>query len=147
LLLVAANDVWDGVLRSAQALETSDIVLGQSARMTASEEARLAGLAWERLTTPRPQLTLEVRSPSGGKEYVFYLGPHAPRLTLKEIDLLHSLWLNFSGRVSPLELHHHDIVHFALIEIEREMADGKQDEVMERLRQHLREIQAKRGEQ
>jgi amino acid transporter len=147
LVLVAANDVWDGVLRSAQALESSDIVLGQSARMPAVEEARLAGLAWERLPAPRPQLTLEVRSPSGGKEYVSYLGPHAPRLTRKEIDLLHSIWLNFSNQVSPLELHHHDIVHFALNEIEKEIAEGKHDEVLERLQRHLREIETLRGEQ
>ncbi|HEV2383078.1 MAG TPA: APC family permease [Terriglobia bacterium] len=147
LVLVAANDVWDGVLRSAQALESSDIVLGQSARMPAVEEARLAGLAWERLPAPRPQLTLEVRSPSGGKEYVSYLGPHAPRLTRKEIDLLHSIWLSFSTQVSPLELHHHDIVHFALNEIEKEIAEGKHDEVLERLQRHLHEIETLRGEQ
>jgi len=146
LMLVAANEIWDGVLRSAQALESSDIVLGQSARMPAAEEARTAGLAWERLPAPRPQLTLEVRSPSGGKEYVSYLGPHAPRLTRKEIDLLHSIWLDFSNQLSPLELHHHDIVHFALNELEKEIADGRKDEVTERLRQHLREIQERRLE-
>ncbi len=33
-------------------------------------------------------MTLEIYSP-GGQEHVFYLGPHAPHLTPKEIDLLH----------------------------------------------------------
>jgi amino acid transporter len=145
LALVAANDVWDAVLRSAQALCSSDIVLGLSPRMSAAEEARLAGLAWERLPEPRPQLTLEVRSPHGGKEYVSYLGPHAPRLTPKEIDLLHSIWLDFSNEVVPLELHHHDIVHFALTELEKEVSDGHRLEVVERLRKHLREIRSGRA--
>jgi len=140
LVLVAANDVWDGILRSAQALESSDIVLGTSPRMPAAEEARLAGLAWERLAVPRPQLTLEIRTPGGGKEYVSYLGPHAPRLTRKEIDLLHSIWLDFSNEVCPLELHHHDIIHFALDELEKEIYDGKKREVIDRLCQHLRQI-------
>jgi amino acid transporter len=145
LALVAATDVWDAVLRSAQALCSSDIVLGLSGRTSAAEEARLAGLAWERLPQPRPQLTLEVRSPGGGKEYVSYLGPHAPRLTPKEIDLLHSIWLDFSNEVVPLELHHHDIVHFALAELEKELDEGKRVEVLERLRQHLVEIEARRA--
>src|SRR5215469_13973931 len=144
LVLVAATDIWDAVLRSAQALESSDIILGLSPKTPAAEEARLAGLAWERLPTPRPQLTVEVRSPDGGKEYVSYLGPHAPRLTKKEIDLLHSIWLDFSNEVQPLELHHHDIVHFALFELEKELADGKKNEVMGRLRQHLLEIRLQR---
>jgi amino acid transporter len=144
LVLVAATDVWDAVLRSAQALESSDIVLGLSGKMTAAEEARLAGLAWERLLSPRPQLTLEVRSPGRGKEYVSYLGPHAPRLTQKEIDLLHSIWLDFSNEVG-CELHHHDIVHFALEELQKEIAEGKRPEVLGRLQDHLREIRLRQA--
>ena len=144
LALVAGNEVWDAVLRSAQALESSTIVTGLSAKMPAVEESRLAGLAWERLPEPRPELALEIHSP-GGQEWISYLGPHAPRLTPKEIDLLHSIWLNFSEEVCPLELHHHDIVHFALTELHREIADGKQAEVLQRLQQHLLDIQSRRS--
>ena len=78
------------------------------------------------------------------QEQVFYLGPHAPRLTPKEIDLLHKVWLEFSDRLPGKEIHHHDIVHFALTEVEREMADGSTDEVLNRLREHLREIESRR---
>jgi len=144
LSLVAANDVWDGILRSAQSLQSSTLVLGLSAKMPADEEARLAGLAWERLPQPRPQLILEIHSP-GGQEWIRYLGPHAPRLTAKEIDLLHSIWLDFSNEISPVELHHHDIVHFALAELEREMDEGKRREILGRLREHLEEIQPRRA--
>jgi hypothetical protein len=41
-------------------------------------------------------------------------------------------------------VHHHDVVHFALTEVEREMAQGEVDAVVERLRQHLHDIQGRR---
>ena len=43
--------------------------------------------------------TLELFTPSG-QEQIFYLGPHAPRLTPKEIDLLHKLWLESSEQAA-----------------------------------------------
>ncbi|HME00996.1 MAG TPA: APC family permease [Terriglobia bacterium] len=145
LAMVAANDVWDGILRTAQSLESATVVLGSSSKMPASEESRLAGLSWERLPDPKPHLTVEVRSP-GGQESIYYLGPHAPHLTPAEIDLLHQIWLRFSTELGPEgELHHHDVVHFALEELRHEMQNGTEPEVLERLRQHLREIEAKRA--
>ncbi len=58
--------------------------------------------------------------------------------------MLHKVWLEFSDRLPGKEIHHHDIVHFALTEVEREMADGSTDEVLNRLREHLREIENRR---
>ena len=145
LVVIAANDVWDGILRSAQSLQASILVLGLSPRLPVTEEARLAGDAWERLAEPKPQLTLEIYSP-GGQESVFYMGPHSPRLTPKEIDLLHSIWLKLGNELGSEELHHHDVVHFALDELEREIKDGtaSHEEVLARLRQHLQDIKANR---
>ena len=82
-------------------------------------------MAWERMPEPRPRLTLEIFTPSG-QEQVFYLGPHAPRLTPKEIDLLHKIWLDVGDRLPDKEIHHHDIVHFALSEIERGIRERRQ---------------------
>jgi hypothetical protein len=104
--------------------------------MSINRQARMVGLAWERLMLRRIQLILEIISRLG-KKYVFYLGPHPPRLTPREIELLHKLWLEFSQRLDDQELHHHDVVYFALKELEREIAEGKSDTVLERLRQHL----------
>ena len=143
LAMVAANDVWDAILRAAQSLESSAVVLGLSAKMAITEEARRAGVAWERLPEPKPRVTLEIFTPTG-QEGIFFLGPHAPHLTPKEIDLLHGLWLRFSDELAPEELHHHDIVHFALNELKQELAEGKDDEVRERLRKHLEEIKSRR---
>jgi amino acid transporter len=143
LAMVAATDVWDAILRAAQSLESSTVVLGLSAKMAITEEARRAGVAWERLPEEKPRVTLEIFTPTG-QEGIFFLGPHAPHLTPKEIDLLHGLWLRFSDELAPEELHHHDIVHFALNELKQGLTYGKDDEVRERLRKHLEEIKARR---
>jgi amino acid transporter len=143
LAVVAATDFWDGTLRAAQSLESATVALGLSPKMPASEEARLAGDAWERLPNPKPHLTLEIFSPTG-QANIFYLGPHSPHLTDKEIDLLHGIWLDFSAELAPQELHHHDIVHFALDELVREMTSGKREEIKERLKKHLEEIREHR---
>jgi amino acid transporter len=143
LAVAAATEKWDAILRSAQSLKSSTVVLGPSPTKTVTEEARTAGLAWERLPDPKPQLILEILFPSG-QEHIFYLGPHAPRLTAKEIDLLHNIWLELSNDVAPEEIHHHDVVHFALNELRQELNDGDRGEVIRRLRLHLQEIKSHR---
>jgi amino acid transporter len=143
LAVAAANDLWEGILRTAANLESSTVVVGSSAKMPTTEQAHQVGLAWERMAEPRPRVTLEIFTPTG-QEQVFYLGPHAPRLTPKEVDLLHKLWLELSDNLPSDEIHHHDIVHFALDEVEREIAQGQGDDVLNRLRDHLRKIQSSR---
>jgi amino acid transporter len=143
LAVVAANDLWEGVLRTADNLQSSTVVAGSSSKMDLQEQAREIGFAWERMGEPRPRVTLEILTPQG-QEQIFYLGPHAPRLTPKEIDLLHRVWLELSDPLPGEEVHHHDIVHFALAEVEREMSEGHTPAVLERLREHLNEIKSRR---
>ncbi len=146
LAVAGATEKWDAILRSAQSLQSSVVVLGASPNRPLTEEARVAGLAWERLDDPKPQLTLAVYTPTG-QEQVFYLGPHAPHLTPKEVDLLHGIWLELSNDVAPEEIHHHDVVHFALEELRKELSDSQRQEVVGRLRQHLQEIKDRRAPQ
>ncbi len=146
LAVAGATEKWDAILRSAQSLQSSVVVLGASPNRPLTEEARIAGLAWERLTDPKPQLTLAVYTPTG-QEQVFYLGPHAPHLTPKEVDLLHGIWLELSNDVAPEEIHHHDVVHFALEELRGELRSSQRQEVVDRLRQHLKEIKDRRAPQ
>jgi amino acid transporter len=143
LAVAAATEKWDAILRAAQSLKSSTVVLGPSPTKPVTEEARTAGLAWERLPNPKPQLTLEILFPSG-QEHIFYLGPHVPRLTPKEVDLLHSIWLELSNDVAPEEIHHHDVVHFALDELRQELNDHDREEVIRRIRVHLQEIKERR---
>jgi len=143
LAVAAANDLWEGILRTAMNLQSSTVVAGSSAKWTVTEQAREIGQAWEHMPEPRPNVTLEIFTPTG-QEQIFYLGPHAPRLSPKEIDLLHKLWLDFSQRLPNEELHHHDIVHFALDEVARELGEEQDAGVVERLRDHLNSIKDRR---
>jgi amino acid transporter len=143
LAVASANDLWDGILRAAVNLQSAAIVAGSSAKQSINEQAREIGLTWERMPEPRPQVALEIFTPAG-QEQIFYLGPHAPRLTPKEIDLLHKIWLTLSEKLKHEELHHHDIVHFALDELERELDMGQEHDVVERLRKHLTQIKDQR---
>jgi hypothetical protein len=143
LAVAAATDKWEAILRAAQSLQSSAVALGASPNTTVVEDARIAGLAWERLTDPKPQLALQFYFPSG-QDQIFYLGPHAPHLTPKEIDLLHGLWLDLSSEVAPEEIHHHDVVHFALEELQHDMANSQRSKVIDRCREHLETIRNRR---
>ena len=136
LAVVAANDLWDGILRAAASLQSSTIVVGHSAKEATEEQARQVGEAWEKLGDQKPQFNLEIHLPNGDKIYKV-LGPHAPNLTANEVHLLHRLWLRFSEVLAREELHHHDVVHFALEEVQKEIDEGQEDAVVGRLRAHL----------
>jgi amino acid transporter len=142
LAVVATNELWDGILRAGASLESSTIVIGRSAKDSTEEQARQIGDAWENLGDPKPQFNLEIHLPNGDKIYKV-LGPHAPNLTANEVNLLHRLWLRFSDTVAPQELHHHDVVHFALEEVQQELENGQEDAVVGRLRAHLQSNQKK----
>ena len=72
LAVVAANDMWDGILRAAVNLQSSTIVLGRSTKMSVAEQARQFGLAWEKLPDPRPPFNLEIFTPGGSTNFSFW---------------------------------------------------------------------------
>ena len=143
LAVVASNDLWEGILRAGASLQSSTIVIGRSAKDNTEEQARQIGDAWEKLGDIKPQFNLEIHLPNGDKIYKV-LGPHAPNLTANEVNLLHRMWLRFSDVLAPQELHHHDVVHFALEEVKKEIEEGQEDAVVKRLRAHLEGNQSKK---
>ena len=92
----------------------------------------------------RPVRIVVALAPGGQREF-FLLGPHAPNLTSNEVRLVHRLWLRFSDLVAPDELHHHDIVHFALDEVLNELHEGKEADVVARLKRHVDRNKAARN--
>ena len=58
--------------------------------------------------------------------------------------LLHGIWLELSNEVAPEELHHHDVVHIALEELSRNIVNGRREEIIGALRQHLADIRTRR---
>ena len=136
LLVVPATDVFDSIIVTAQRLESSRIVCGVSNKLSADEQAKLTGDAWERLPEPKPRLVMEIRLPNGvSREY--YLGPHTPRLRNQDLDLLHHLWLQITSDPRFAGAHHYHIVAVALEELEQELRSGKKAEVLDKLWQEL----------
>jgi len=136
LLVVPTTDVFDGIVGTAQRLESSRIVCGLSNKLSPDEQAKLTGDAWERLPEPKPRLVMEVRLPNGmSREY--YLGPHLPRLRNQDLELLHHLWLEVTSDPKFAGAHHYHVIAVALQEMEREMRSGKRAEVLELLWQEL----------
>jgi hypothetical protein len=60
---------------------------------------------------------------------------------------LHGIWLELSQDVAPEEIHHHDVIHFALEELRGELKNSGKEQVVERMRGHLHDIKTRRVEQ
>jgi hypothetical protein len=88
------------------------------------------GEAWEQLPKkPERQVCFRVIDPSGEIQD-FNLGAHAPRLTEREIDLIHRLWLDMTHDAGGEDLHHKDVVTIALSRLERDLKGVKRGEVL-----------------
>jgi amino acid transporter len=121
LVVVPATNIFDAVAQTALRLDSAVVVAGLSSKMTALEQARELGRAWERLPEkPRRQVAFKVIEP-GGIEHVVYLGAHAPHLTEDDINLIHKLWVKVSSIPSRRKVHHRDVVRVALDRLERDL--------------------------
>jgi len=133
LLVVPTNDVFEAIVATAQRLYASVVVCGLSNKLTADEQGKLTGDAWERLPEPRPRLKLVVVEPNGTR-HEYLLGPHTPRMRQQDVDLLHNLWKEATGDPRFRELHHYHVLNVALQEMKERMHnDGYRDEVMKEI--------------
>jgi len=142
LAVMRADEIWDGILHAAQSIQSSTIVLGIFPRKLPREEFLFANMAWERLPQPKPRLNVEIYSKNSDR-LLFQLGSHAPRLSSEQVELLHSLWLRCGEGLGSEELDHEDIVHFALLELERSVEGVQRDEILRGLRRHLHETKTR----
>ncbi len=131
LVVVPTNDVFDSIVTTAQRLHSSVIVCGKSNLLTADEQGKLTGDAWERLPEPRPRLRLVVFEQDGTK-HDYMLGPHTPRMRQEDVDLLHGMWKEVTSDPKYRELHHYHVLNVALQEMKQRMHDdGRKDDVMQ----------------
>jgi amino acid transporter len=131
LLVVPTNDIFESIVVTGQRLHSSVIVCGKSNKLTADEQGKLTGDAWERLPEPRPRLRLVVYEQDGAK-HVYMLGPHTPRMRQEDVDLLHTLWKEVTSDPKYRELHHFHVLNVALQEMRARMHDdGRRDDVMQ----------------
>jgi amino acid transporter len=136
LLVVPATDVFEAIMVTAQRLDSARVVCGLSNKLTADEQAKLTGDAWERLPEPRPRLILEVYAPDGtAREYA--LGPHTPRLRPQDLELLHKLWLNITSDPKFAGTHHYHIVALALEELQRELSTEQRVQLLQKLHEEM----------
>src|SRR5208282_4224987 len=132
LLVVPATDVFEAIMVTAQRLDSARVICGLSNKLSADEQAKLTGDAWEHLPEPRPRLCLEVVAPDGTtREYV--IGPHTPRLRPQDVELMHQLWLNITTDPRFAGAHHYHIVALALEELKRELSTDQRAELLQKL--------------
>jgi amino acid transporter len=136
LLVVPATDVFEAIMVTAQRLDSSRVVCGLSNKLTADEQAKLTGDAWERMPEPRPRLIMEVYAPDGTiREYA--LGPHTPRLRPQDVELMHRLWLNITSDPKYAGAHHYHIVALALEELQRELSTEQRAQLLAKLQEEM----------
>jgi hypothetical protein len=102
----------------------------------ANEQARLAGLAWEKLEEPRPRLYLEIVAPGEPVQRI-RLGPHAPELSPEDLETLHRLWLNLTARPELRQLHHYQVLSAALGRLEEELGRRPESAELEEMFRRL----------
>jgi hypothetical protein len=136
LVVVPGIDPFDAMVQTADKLKASRLVTGVSASMDSEELAQRIGLAWEKLPEPRHSFSLEVITPGRPSTYV-NLGPHPPRLWPEDLDRVHELWLRLSRNFGS-KLHHRDVVGVALEHLEKDLAHGREREVIDDLSRGLR---------
>jgi amino acid transporter len=126
LLVVPAGDVFAALAQTANSLEVDSVVSGISTSMTAADQAFHMGQAWEALPEPKRQFNFYVIGP-GSEIKVFYIGPHAPALSPDDVQLVHRLWLNMKRDPAVSDLHHSDIITYALTRLAGGYAREKDD--------------------
>jgi amino acid transporter len=130
LLVVPAGDVFAALVQSANSLEVDSVVSSVSDKMTVEDQAYHMGQAWEALPEPKRQFNFYVVDAQGNTK-VFYIGPHAPNLSPDDVQLVHRLWLNMRRDPAMQELHHSDIITYALTRLAGQYAREKQDIIRE----------------
>jgi magnesium transporter len=137
LMIVPGMNVFDSVIETALRLESSEIHVGESETLSADDQARLLGDAWERASKPSPlDVRLVVHHPRGSTA-AYQLGAHAPALGPEDYAHIHRLWLDVVRAVGP-SVHHRDVVRAALVHMEHELNGEHREAALQLVRDTLR---------
>lgn len=137
LLIVPTRHVVDAIVATAIRLRSSDVFVGESSTLSAADQARLLGEAWERTEKPAAldvRLVIHHRS---GRADTYHLGAHPPSLTSNDLDLIHRLWLDAVGSIGP-HVHHDDVVRAALKQMEEQLTGPSRDAAIAAIREEAR---------
>ena len=137
LLIVPAHNVFDAIVSTILRLRSSDVHVGESATLSADEQARLLGEAWEKAAKPEPLDVRLVVYHRSGRTDSYHLGAHPPSLTAADLDQIHRLWLDVTKAIGP-HVHHHDVVRAALRQMEQQLNGPQREEALGVVRQIAR---------
>ena len=137
LLIVPAHNVFDAIVSTILRLRSSDVHVGESSSLSADEQARLLGEAWEAADKPEPLDVHLVVYHRSGRTDTYHLGAHPPSLTAADLDQIHRLWLDLSKTIGP-HVHHHDVVRAALRQMEQQLNGPQREEAVAAVRQVAR---------
>jgi magnesium transporter len=137
LMIVPGVNVFDSIVETALRLESAEIHVGESETLSADDQARRLGEAWERASKPSAvDVRLVVHHPRGSTA-AYHLGAHAPALRPEDFEHIHRLWLDVVRAVGP-SVHHHDVVRAALIHMEHELNGPNRDAALQVVRDTVR---------
>ena len=127
LVVRPGSNPWAVIMRTAQELQSSRIIVGESAWMTNDELCRRFSAEWETLPKPHPPMKLEI-VPAQAKyktTLVVNIGPHPPRMWPEDVMLLHRLWLRSCAAIGEhgRALQHRDVISVALKLADRQLND------------------------
>jgi hypothetical protein len=133
LLVVPSNDPFQASTMTAVELQCSTIVAGVSTKMSPDRQAKRIGDVWESIRDERKRKlrVLKLIHPDG-RERVYELGAHRPKISPEDIELTHRLWLELSRENEAL--HHNEVVSVALKRLARDLASGKRAEILTQIK-------------
>jgi magnesium transporter len=137
LMIVPAANVFEAVVDTALRLQSAEIHVGESETLSADEQARLIGEAWERASKPSgADLRFIVHHPRGTAT-AYHLGAHAPALRSEDYEQIHRLWLDVVRAVGP-RVHHRDVVRAALTHMEQQLNGPNREAALQIVRDTVR---------
>jgi magnesium transporter len=137
LLIVPAHNVFDAVVATVLRLRSSEVYVGESATLSADDQARLLGDAWESVDKAEDLKVRLVIHHHSGRTDSYHIGAHPPSLSPGDLDLIHRLWLDATKAVGP-HVHHHDVVRAALKQMEQQLNGPNRDDAVAALREVAR---------
>ena len=126
LLIVPGDNVFDAVVETALRLQSAEIYVGESETLSADEQARLLGEAWERAAEAGAARRPPRHPPSQRRHDAYHLGAHAPALDADDLDLIHRSGSTSASTVGP-HVHHRDVVRAALKHMEEQLNGPDRD--------------------
>ena len=133
LLVVPSSHIFQAIAITAHQLQSSMIIAGKSAVMSPDSQARQVGQCWETLPK-RNELPICFQViANDGKTWNYSLGAHDPSLTPEDIQLIHRLWLDLSSESGYEEIHHRDVVTYALLRLNKDLSGPHRKAVLSQL--------------